>query len=332
MIDFTHYIKARSIADTYLQHIRDLNGTSEKQHFMVRLSLCNGYKNLLSDNKKKAGLFKWMYDDLKKKLKMSWDELWEDSLNNDDKGYRKEIGKIDNEDIKFYFGMIKLISKSCILLRGGMELPEEIEKKITRKNLIRMIDIANNDEIIREHEATMYVNGIGNIMCLKWLKNNLVPIDWDHINKCYDKIFEYYINTCSVPGWIEKSSKHTLHNRIYGLTHCIINLSNFYTRPVDTKSFDEKPDIAKRILNDIIDSQKNSNYKIFNDDTLAEMLLCVKLCGGEYDAERIAALDALSLRFDSQKLIFDEYKCDSFKEELLMNEHTNILYILNVLL
>ena len=88
---------------------------------------------------------------------------------------------------------------------------------------------------------------------------------------------------------------------------------------------------TKDILCGIVESQKQSNYILFNDDTLAEILLTIKLCGGEYAAERLPALDALSLRFDSTKLIFREHKGDSFKEELLANEHTNILYILNVL-
>lgn len=332
MINLNHYIKAKSVADTYISHKRDLNGTAKKQHFFTRLSLCEGYGYLLGDNRNKNGLFEFIKEDLTRKLSMDWNQMWDEAMKDDEYGYKKDIKKVDDGDVKFYFGMTEIIGLVCILLRNGIELPDGVEKKINRRYLLKMIDIANSDTIIREKEATTFVNGIGGIICLKWLNNSLVPIDWKIINDCYDKIFEYYINVCSENGWLEKASYYKLHNQIYGLTHCIINLSNFYTRPVDTTSFGEKPDIAARILNNIIDSQRLTNYGMFNDDTLAEMLLAVKLCGGECWPERLTGLDDLSGRFDSQKLMFREHQRPTLKEELLANEHTNILYILNVLL
>lgn len=332
MIDFTHYIKAKSVADTYLQHIKDLNGTPKKQHFMVRLNLCEGYKDLLSDKRTKIGLFEYTSKDLKKKLDMSFDELWEESMANDEMGYKKEIKKTNDNNIKFYFGMTEVLGETCILLRSGMNLPEGIEKKITRRNLLKMIDIANNDQIMRKDEATTFVNGIGLIICLKQLKINLAPINWDTINDCYRKIWDYYIEICCMnKSWL--TSKHKLHNNIYGLTHCIINITNYYTALIeDDKIWKDYIKKSCEILKNLINNQKQFNYTIFNDDTLAEMLLCVKLCGMTDCIERIAALNSLSLRFDSSKLIFREHKNNSFKEELLLNEHTNILYILNVLL
>ena len=332
MINLTHYIKAKSVADTYISHKRDLNKTAKKQHFFVRLSLCPGYDHFIKDMRNKNGLFDFIKEDLTRKLSMSWDELWKESMDNNKMEYKKKIAKTDDENIKFYFGMTEILDEACILLRNGMDLPDGIEKRINRRFILKMIDIANSDSTIKVDEATTYVNGIGCVICLKKIKNSLIPIDWKIINDCYDKIFEYYIQMCSEDGWLDKASEHTLHNRIYGLTHCIINLSNYYTERIDTRSFNEKPDIAARILNNIIDSQKSSNYKLFNDDALAEMLLCIKLCGGENWSERLVALDSLSGRFDSEKLMFREHKYDSFKDEILQNEHTNILYILNVLL
>ena len=331
MIDFTHYIKAKSVADTYLQHSRDLNGTPKKQHFMVRLSLCDGYKDLLLDSRTKNSLFKWTVDDLTKKLGMSWDELWSESLSRDDRGYKKKIKEFEDDDIKFYFGMTDIIEEVNILLRNGIELPEGIGGKINRHNLLRMIDIANEDGMMKEHQATTYVNGIGGMMCLKWLRNSLVSIDWNHIDECYKRIWRFYIEKVGrSQEWLR--SEHKLHNYIYGLTHCVINITNFYTRFIgnDEKWMNEIKETANVLIN-LVDNQRRENYTIFNDDTLAEMLLCMKLCGQDMCIERINALDALSLRFDSSKLIFRDHKYNTFKDELLQNEHTNILYVLNVL-
>jgi len=329
MIDFTHYIKAKSVADTYLNNIKDLNGTSKKQHFMVRLSLCDGYKELLSDNRTKTNLFKFTEQDLTKKLGMTWDEIWDEMP--DGYGYNKEIKKLDDEDIKFYFGMTEILEEVCVLLRNEIELPEGIEKKVNRRYLLRMIEIANKDTVMCDLQGTTYVNGIGEIICLKWLKNNLVPIDWSIINDCYKKIWRLYIEKCGrEQKWM--SSKNKRHNYIYGLTHCVINITNYYTRFIgnDETWMNEIKETSNILIN-LVDSQRLTNYSLFNDDTLAEILLTIKLCGQDMCIERINALDALSLRFDSTKLIFREHRCDKFKDELIKNEHTNILYILNVL-
>ena len=331
MIDFTHYIKAKSVADTYLQHIKDLNGTMKKQHFMVRLSLCDGYKEILADNRTKTNLFKLTFDELKRKLDMSWDDMWDESMDNDEYGYKNEIKTHIDEDIKFYFGMTEILGLAGILLRNGMELPKETEKKINRRYILRMIEIANEDTIMKESEGTTYVNGIGEIMCLKWLKNSLVPIDWSTINDCYERIWRFYIEAVGKSQeWIRSPRKR--HNYIYGLTHCIINLTNYYTRFIgnDERWMNEIKETSNILIN-LVDNQRRENYIIFNDDTLAEMLLCIKLCGQDMCIERINAMNALSLRFDSTKLIFREHKSQTLKEELLKNEHTNILYILNVL-
>ena len=332
MIDYTHYIKAKSVADTYLDHIKDLNGTLKKQHFLTRLSLCQGYGHILDNSRKKHGLYEFIQKDLERKLTMTWDEMWDESMGDDEYGYKKEIKKAVTPDIKFYFGMTDLIGETSILLRNGEELPEGVEKKIYRQNLLRMIEIANADTVMRDLEGTTYVNGIGGIMCLKNLKQNLVPIDWSIINGCFEGVWKYYLDKCGSGEW--KKSKNKLHNYIYGLTHCVINLSNFYTNVNAVQNSDiflDEVIHTKDMFCNIIESQKSSNYILFNDDTLAEILLTIRLCGGEYEMTRMTALDALSRRFNSEKLIFDEHKCNSLKEELLANEHTNILYVLNVL-
>ena len=332
MIDYTHYIKAKSVADTYLNHIKDLNGTFKKQHFLTRLSLCEGYGHILDDPRKKQSLYEFIRKDLEKKLSMSWDEMWNESMSEDEYGYKKEIKKVESDDIKFYFGMTDVVGEACILVRNDIELPEGVEKKINRKNLLRVIEIANADRVMRDLEGTTYVNGVGGVMCLKWMKNNLVPLDWSYINGCFEGVWKYYLEKCGDGKWME--SKKKLHNYIYGLTHCVINLSNFYTNVnnvQNSESFIDEVIHTKDMLCNIVESQKTSNYAMFNDDTLAEILLAIRLCGWEYSTERLNALNSLSLRFDSTKLIFREHKRDSLKEELLANEHTNILYILNVL-
>lgn len=332
MIDFTHYIKAKSVVDTYLKHLKDLNGTTLKQHFITRLSLCDGYKDKLKDNRTKTSLFEFTKKDLERKLKMSFDELWDEFMSIDRYGYKKEIKKTNNDDIKFYFGMTDIIGLVCILLRNDIELPEDIEKKINRRYLLKMIDIAKDDEIMRNDQATTYVNGIGLIICLKQLKNSLVPIDWSVINECYKGIWNFYIeNIGKSQEWLRSS--HKSHNYIYGLTHCVINISNYYTRFIGNNDQWMDEIIATRnVLINLVESQKRFNYVLFSDDALAEILLTIKLCGADECIERITALNALSLRFNSQKLMFDAHKEDTLKEEILRNEHTNILYILNVLL
>lgn len=89
----------------------------KKQHFLVRLSLCQGFGHLLDDNQKKASLFKFISKDLENKLGMSFDEMWDESMKDDPFDYKKEIKKIDDEDIKFYFGMTDILGEMDILLR-----------------------------------------------------------------------------------------------------------------------------------------------------------------------------------------------------------------------
>ena len=332
MIDFSHYIKAKSIADTYIRHKTDLNGTTKKQHFFTRLSLCEGYDHILDDPRVKKNLYSFTRNDLEKKLSMSWNDIWKENMNDDKYGYKKDIKNETDEDIMFYFGMTDIIDDVRVLISNNQELPDGVEKKINRRNLLRMIEIANADMVMRDLEGTIYVNGIGGIMCLKWLKNSLVPIDWSYINGCFEGVWKYYLKKCGNGEW--NKSKKKLHNYIYGLTHCVINLSNYYTNVNNVQNneqFINEVIHTKDILCNIVESQKSSNYILFNDDTLVEILLTISLCGGEYSPERLTALNSLSLRFDSTKLIFREHKRDSLKEELLANEHTNILYILNVL-
>jgi hypothetical protein len=329
MIDFTHYIKAKSVADTYLQHSRDLNGTPKKQHFMARLSLCNGYKGLLDDNRTKTSLFKWTSEDLAKKLGMSWDEIWDEMP--DEFGYNKEIKQLDDEDIKFYVGMTDVMEKVCILMRNGIPLPEGVEKKVNRRYLLKMMEIADRDTVMHEIQGTTFINGIGQIIYLKNLRNDLVPINWSTINDCYRRVWRFYIEKVGrEQKWM--LSKNKRHNYIYGLTHGVINITNYYDKPIvnDETWVNEIKETCNVLIN-LVDSQRLTNYSLFTDDALAEMLMCIKLCGQVDCIERIAALNALSLRFDSTKLIFREHKCEKFKDELLQNEHTNILYILNVL-
>ena len=335
MVDYSHYIKAHSVADTYLTHIQYLKGTTHKQHFLTRLSLCEGFGHILDDPRKKQSLYSFIQKDLTHKLSLSWNEMWDESMGDDDFGYKKEIKKEATDDIKFYFGMTDLIGEVCILLRNGVEIPEGIEKKIYRQNLLKMIEIANSDTIMRELEGTTYVNGIGGIVCLKMLDNKLVPINWETINNCFGGIWKWYLEKVGGRdhGWMR--SKQKIHNYIYGLTHCPINLSNFYTNinnVQNSEHFLDEVVYTKDILCNIVESQKQLNYSIFNDDTLAEILLTIKICGGEYTTERLNALNALSGRFDSRKLMFREHKYDTFKEEIIKNEHTNSLYVLNVLL
>ena len=332
MTDLSHYIKAKSVVDTYINNYRYLNGTTKKQHFMSRLSLCDGYKNLLTDDRRKESVFKYITKDLTKKIDQSWDELWDESMENDENGYKKKIKQQDSDDIKFYFGMNDVLGETDILLRNGLDLPKGIEKKINRRYLLKMIEIADNDDIIKDLEGTTYVNGIGEIICLKKLKNSFAPITWNAINDCYKKMFEYYLDKCEhFESWIRNDFKR--HNYIYGLTHCIINLTNFYTESIQNN--DLYFTYIKRTilcLKNILKYCKRDNYSLLNNDTLAEILLTMKLCGAEYENERMSALDLLSLRFDPTKHIFREHKFDSFKDEIIKNEHTNILYILNVLL
>jgi len=330
MVDYTHYIKATSVVDTYLDHINMLNNTAQKQHFLTRLNLCQGFGHLLDDKRVKSNLFKFILNDLENKLNMSFDEMWDESMKEDDFGYKKEIKKVDDADVKFYFGMTEIMELIGILLRQNIELPKDIDKKVNKESLQKMIDIANKDDIMKKDEGTTYVNGIGEIISLKELRDDLVPIEWDVINNCYKKIWDYYINICQKSS--ELNTKHKRHNNIYGLTHCVINLTNFYTRFIGNNDiFMNQIKQTSRILINLVDSQRLNNYKIYNDDTLAEMLLCIRLCCQGDCIERLNALDALSLRFDSAKLMFREHKYDKLKDELIKNEHTNILYVLNVL-
>ena len=139
MINLNHYIKAKSVADTYITPKRDLNGTPKKQHFLARLSLCEGYGHILDDMRTKRGLFEFTSKDLSRRLGMSWDEMWKESIEKDEYGYKKKIAKVDDENVKFYFGMTEILGEIGILLRNGIELPAGVEKIITRRTEDRRV-------------------------------------------------------------------------------------------------------------------------------------------------------------------------------------------------
>ena len=332
MIDFTHYIKAKSVVDTYMDNMRYLNGVTQKQHFMTRLSLCDGYKDLLDNTRRKQTLFEFTRQDLDTKLSQSSKEVFDEYVKDDPNGYMDEIKKVANDDIYFYFDMNAVLEATCILLRNGMEIPD-VTSKINKRNILKLIELANNDTVLKALEGTVYVNGIGGLICLKKLKKDLVVIGWDTICDCFKKIWQYYLKETQKFVELNKVSTKVIHDNVYGLTHCVINLTNFYTEFIGNNDrFMDEIKATVSVLEGLLCVAKADGYKRLSDDTLAEILLTMKLCGGEYNSERMLALDALSLRFNAAKLMFDEHKYDKKGLELIKNEHTNILYVLNVLL
>ena len=331
MVDFTHYIKAKSVVDTYMDNIRYLNGVTQKQHFLTRLSLCDGYKDILDNTRKKQTLFAYTRQALDTKLKQTSKEVFDDCVSNDSNGYMDEIKKVENGDIDFYFDMNGVIEDTCILLRNGMEIPD-VSSKINKRNILKLIELANNDTVLKKLEGTTYVNGIGGLICLKKLKKELVVVGWDTIYECFEKIWNYYLDEVWNLVELNKVSSRIIHDNVYGLTHCVINLTNFYTEFIgNNERFIKQIKRTVTVLERLLCVAKADGYKRLNNDTLAEVLLTMKLCGGEYNSERMLALDALSLRFNAEKLMFDEHKYEKMGDELIKNEHTNILYVLNVL-
>ena len=331
MIDFTHYIKAKSIVDTYLDNIRYLNDTAQKQHFLVRLSKCEGYNDILDNPRKKQTLFEFTTKELEEKLSRTPKESFEKCVEKNTFDYMNEIQKYENEDIDFYFDMVGVIGDTCALLRNGIEIPD-VSSKINKRNISKLIDIARADENLKKWQGTTYVNGVGGLICLKKLKKDLVPIGWDTLYNIYREIWRYYLKEVSELKDINRLPFSNLHNKVYGLTHCIINLTNFYTEFIgNNEVFMDEIKETMKVLNNLLSICKSNNYKYLSDDTLAEILFTLKLCCDDCSSERLAALDSLSWRFDSAKLMFREHKYEKLKDELIKNEHTNILYILNVL-
>ena len=306
MVNLEHYIKAKAIATRYLDNIRMLDGTTHKQHFLVRLSKCQDYSNMQLSPK----LFTFVTKELEWDLNHSFDEIYDKIVSeNDSNGYMKAINKVVTPEIKFYFAMTDILDQLNVLLRNNINRPEsdnqknksklkipDVSSKLTTHNIRKMLDIAKADTVMRELEGTQFVNGVGGLRNTKIMAPKLVGVSLQAIDDVFEEIFKYYIEDCNGLN-VEKGKR--LHSRIYGLTHCIINLSNFYENFVNMQLYNGIAKDACGDLLDILKSQHRCNYKDLNSDTLAEILLCIKLCNKGLDTEYLNALSSLSMRFNS---------------------------------
>lgn len=343
MNNLVSYIKCDSIVKQYAKEFLNVkNIVDDKyQHFVTRLNECPRFKEVTAAywNKDMFSAGKKHLDQILELLRdKDYEKLIQDIKQGDPKGFCDEFIKVDREAAAFVFSMMKAVSYVSIFLRNHiniskqtLELFSEVFNNEAVTNLIKQT-VENKN--LQDLEGTACMNTLGYMLYVKKLRSELIDVPLEEIESAFVKVFAIYRDKCK-----EYYRKHILtldltdsqvHNIIYGLTHGVINCSDFYVKnPWDTKNSDIKSLLRSsyRILYTILRASKSVDYKNLNADALAEILLCLKMLDPEWKTTPTFTdtLYKLEGYFDYESHIMVNKNDD---KSLASNEHTNILYIM----
>jgi hypothetical protein len=183
--------------------------------------------------------------------------------------------------------------KSSIVTRNGYTSPK---LNINVKEIFEEL-LSNND--LKTNEETLYINCAGYI----W---NLFHENID----LWRKIRKSILN-----------QKRSLRN-IYGISHILLQASNFYTKRIDEEYSEEL-----EIISDILEKHRLKGYKDISLDLLCELSLCLKYAKHNY-REYEFAKEHINKTISENEIIFTTEKTNNIIKDIINNEHTNALYIL----
>ena len=329
MNNLYQYIESGRIVKAYRKHLHLLKEFTEYQHFLTRMSAIDG-------SKLDKDVFEVKIKELRSVLSMDPKEVFELALEEDTHGYLAELAETADDDIYNYLYVCRVMDDFGILLRNGLhdvisQFEDDLDRILLPDTVNMMCRISKNEKL-RELEGTICVNGLGYL--LPWIDR------WDDAHKT--KLTESFVELYRY--YLEKVAEFGFKNRnfVYGLTHCIINLSNFYTKSVYYADIfnDDICELymptADLIREQIKTAAENNKLKKISSDMLAELLVTYKLlldknhteARQDYSYVTNLAYQTLVRRIDKKKNYIRDHKSKTKSEDLRLNEHTNILFIL----
>lgn len=314
MTNIAHYIQSNRIINVYLENIDLLRDYSEYQHFMSRL-------DIIRKRQTPQKYFLNIVNDLEESINSSADEVVEKLLCKDTKGFLKKICATGNKEIFKYLYLTHISDLYSICIRNNVKLDKDVQEKISsilsNDNTVDFLCRVCKNSELRKYEGTWCANGIGYV--LFYIEHNEQNKQKLFVALC--DIYKYYL------------SNFNINNRdsVYGLTHCILQFSMFYTKDVYKNDFCNN-EVVKLFLDTIkvIETAFNSIDKVksMSSDMIAELLVVYKMLDKNENRYTSLAYNELVRRINPKYNIIVSTKNDDFTQLLKLNEHTNILFVL----
>ena len=284
------------IVSTYLNNIEELP-KDKQQHILTRINLIspmyidNHIHNVISDRDKIIELYK---------QKRYRDIIDNYVINPYITTNDPEMNKVGDwlKDIKDET-LLKLLSigiyadKTSIIKRNGFD---DTLIKLDVKSIMK--ELISNTEL-KTKEGTLYIN------CAGYL--------W---NLYHDDITDWRRVRISV---IE--GERDLRN-IYGISHILLQASNFYTQKI-TDEYKKEIDIVL----DILKRNRLNGFKDLSIDLLCELALCIKYYN-KNEKEYLYAKSYIEKQIKNKEILLSTKSTGNLISDLINNEHTNALYIL----
>lgn len=325
------YMRSQIVIDAYKKNLHLLQSFNEYQHFVSRLHAIEGVQT----TKEVYGI---KIEELKKLLEMTPDQSFKLALDQDHNGYLDKLKEKDDPKIKKYLHVCRIIDDYNVLRRNNQVIDGEIKQKVYNMLDDKMIDFMckeSKDEYLRENEGTLCVNGIGYLLYL-WGDQPKKKII-----EAFIDLYRYYLDKVGYKGLSNR-------NFVYGLTHCVIDVSDFYTKNVNNQImlFQEIYPIGElydQTVNVICENLKSYTFtgttlslSSISSDMLAELLVTYKLLLDDYPSNKwydfgyviSKVYRELCNRIDPKRGYIRDHKEDDITTDLKRNEHTNILFIL----
>jgi hypothetical protein len=162
------------------------------------------------------------------------------------------------------------------------------------------------------------------------------------------KVIEAFIDLYRY--YLDRVWGHGLDYRdyVYGLTHCVIDVSDFYTKNVNDQIhffqdiypigelYDQTVCVILKNLKMFTATGTTLRFSSINSDMLAELLVVYKLLLDDYPSNKwydtgyvvSKAYRELCNRIDPRRGYIRDHKEEDIVTDLKRNEHTNILFIL----
>lgn len=334
MVNLCKYIKSNIVKNVYLKNLWRIKEYSEYQHFLSRLSVVD---KTVKVNKE---IYSVKIDELKSLISSNPNETWKLALEQDNNGYLKEINKVITQEIKYYVHYGRIFDNLNILRRNNISFDFESVKHFFDDEIVEKMCNISYNETLRELEGTICVNGIGYL--LPFIDRYISEKSRKAVLKAFVDLYSFYANKCENTGFINR-------NYVYGLTHCIIDISDFYKKDIyeQTKLFLDKFEIEDLYIRTIhiinkyikasIETKSELNIKDIKSDMIAELLVVYKLLVKNHENEKFIyeysnyinlAYQELCRRIDIKYNYIRDNKDNDFSTDLKINEHTNILFIL----
>ena len=334
MTNLYNYIKSNVVKNVYLKNLWRIKEYTEYQHFLSRLSIVDKTIKVSKD------IYSVKINELNHIILSNPEKTWELSLEQDNNGYLSELNKVITQEIKYYVYYCRIFDNLNVLRRNNIDFDFESVKHFFDDEIIeKMCNISYNEKL-RELEGTICVNCIGYL--LPFIDTYISEKSRKIVLKTFVDLYSFYANKCEKSGFINR-------NYVYGLTHCIIDISDFYTKDIyeQTEMFLDEFEIEVlyiktiRIINKYIkasiESKSELNIKDIKSDMIAELLVVYKLLVKNQENEKFIyeysnyinlAYQELCRRVDIKYNYIRDNKDNDFSIDLKINEHTNILFIL----